>query len=174
MKKKFFPLLLAIIILFLGVFVFLNRYPCIRVGMKMSEAQKYSNLHDGYFIVTQNTGATGSRFLIAYGEGKGIEVELIGNCPDKSLSSIFFLSFPNFFLVQGEEMNTHNRGKQIADGIDSTQMYTIDVKQWEIIVPIYRDYQYANHTRWFYPLWYIDSYDVDNFDYHEEGDKGQG
>lgn len=131
----------------------------------MSDARNCANPQNGYFIVTQNTGATGARFIIAYGENKGIEVELSGNCPNKSLSNVFFLSKPNFFLVQGEEMNTHNRGKQIADGLDISEMYTIDVKQWDIIVPIYRDYQYTKHTRWFYPVWCIDSFDVDNLDY---------
>lgn len=131
----------------------------------MSEAQRHTNSQDGFFIVTQNEGATGARFIIAYGSDKGTEVELSGNCPNKSLSNIFFLSMPNFFLVRGEEMNTHNRGKQIEDGLDISEMYTITVNQWDIIIPIYRDYQYTKHTRWFYPLWCIDSFDVDNLDY---------
>lgn len=170
MKKRSLCLLLTMIsiAILLSFFAFQCRYPCIRKGIGMAEAKMCADQQDGYFIVTQNQGCTGTSFLVAYGYEKGIEVELNGNSPRNHLSWVFFNAKPNYFLVRGKERNIENQGKPLMDNMDISDMYTIDVDEWEIIAPIRRDYQYQTHSRWNYPLWCIDSYDVNHHDYTVE------
>ena len=76
----------------------------------MREAKALADSQDGYFIVAAKC-STGLDFEIAYGNDKWAQVELSGDVPGKSLSRVFFPS--NYFLLQGEELNAHNRGKPI-------------------------------------------------------------
>lgn len=168
MKKAKKSLIIAVIIGVIAIFfVYMSqfRYSCVRKGIWMAEARRTVDTQPGYFIVTQCPGATGAEFEIAYGEHEGEPVELTGNSPSDSLSYIFFYGKTNYCLVHGEERNKENIGIDYYEytyPVDLEHMYTINVTDWEIIMPIHRDYVYEEKGRYLYPFWCIDSFDVEH------------
>lgn len=165
-RRKWLCGILTVCVLVLaGVLVSQFRYPCVRRGVSLSYARSVVDSESGWFIVTQQNVNTGAQFEIAYGENLGVDVELIGDSPNSSLSKVFLLSRQNYFLVHGTEMNSENIGKEFSSALP--KIYTIDVDSWEIITPVRRDYQYSDEYRWFYPLWCIDGFDQKNGDYTE-------
>jgi hypothetical protein len=142
------------------------KYPSVLDGIPLEKAQSIADDEEDWFIVEASDGATGAEFLIAYGENKGVDVELISNSPASHLSNIFFLSQKNLLLVKGNELNIYNRGVEFSEAIPN--VYTIDVNEWAIITPIKRDYQYRTRnqkSRWIYPRNCIDEFDIENGDY---------
>ena len=94
-----------------------------------------------------------------------MEVELKGNTPLSSLSNVFRDS-KNEFLVYGYEENIEKKATDATLLEDfPREPYTIVVKEWEIIKPIYRDYTYSSHLRAVYPKGYFDAYDLEHEDY---------
>lgn len=158
------------VIAFFGVlalfFIYMSqfRYPCVKKGIWMSEARHTADTQPGYFIVTQTGWATGARFMIAYGEYEGTPVELAGNDPFGDLGYVFFWGKTNYCLVHGEERNIENIGIDFyeCEPMMIDRMYTIDVSDWEIIMPVRRDYQYETEWRLLCPFWCIDTFDVEH------------
>lgn len=134
-------------------------------GIKREDALEKLTEKEGYFMVRFSNYNTGLMYIISEGSDTGIEVELEGNTPLHSLSNVFRDS-RNEFLIYGYEENIEKKA------IDATLLedfpmdtYTIVVEEWDIIKPIYRDYNYTAHSRIIYPKGYIDDYDLEHEDY---------
>jgi len=143
-------------------------YKIIKEGITFDEARRIVDNNDAFYIVASQHGATGAQYEIVYGINKGFDIELSGNTPMKKLSNIFFLHYPNSFLVKstGLFFNTDNFGKSFEKAYPN--IFTVEVEYWEILIPIKRDYQYrkvGQKERIFNPQKYIDQFDIDNGDY---------
>lgn len=164
-KKKI--TFLCVLVCFTGVFFWMIHFrtQSIKGGIKREDAIEKCMKNEGYFMVRFSDYNTGLMYIISEGSDKGIEVELEGNTPLHSLSNAFRNS-KNEFLIYGYEKNIEKKAT------DSTMLedfpeepYTIVVKNWDIIVPIYREYTYSSHSRIVYPKGYIDEYDLEHGDY---------
>lgn len=156
----------AVIILIFLVYMSQFRYPCVKKGISMSEARRIADTQPGYFIITTAHWNTGAPFMISYGEHERIPVRLIGNDPGSALGRPFFIidADSNYCLVHGEEQNKENMGIDYysIEPMTLECMYTIDVTDWEIIMPIRRFYEYEKYGRLLYPFWCIDTFDVEH------------
>lgn len=164
-RKKIWTLVASVVILLVFlVYMSQFRYPCVKKGISMSEARHIADTRPGYFIITQMSGCTSAPFMIAYGEHEGTPVELAGCDPMSDLGWVFFWAKPNYCLVHGVERNKENIGTDYYqyESADIELMYTIDVADWEIIMPIRRFYEYENYGRLLYPFWCIDTFDVEH------------
>lgn len=163
-KKTRVLLVSAAILLVFLVYMSQFRYPCVKKGIRMSEARRIADTQPGYFIIEPTGWGTGARFMITYGEHEGTPVDLDGNDPYSDLGLVFFSGGKNYFLVHGEERNKKNMGVDYYqyEGGDIRLMYTIDVDDWEIIMPIRRDYDYVRYGRLLYPFWCIDTFDTEH------------
>lgn len=166
-RKKIWALVASVVILLVFlVYMSQFRYPCVKKGISMSEARHIADTRPGYFIITTAHWNTGAPFMIAYGEHERTPVRLIGNDPGSALGRSFFIidADSNYCLVHGEERNKENMGTDyysIESG-DIRLMYTIDVADWEIVMPIRRFYEYESYGRLLYPFWCIDTFDVEH------------
>lgn len=155
-------------VILLGFLVYMSqfRYPCVKKGIRMAEAQRIADTQPGYFIITTVHYNTGAQFMIAYGEHEGTPVRLTGNDPLSALGMTFFVvdADSNYCLVHGEEQNKENMGIDYYqypqyETKDPECMYTIDVTGWEIVMPIRR---HTGHGRLLAPFWCIDTFDVEH------------
>ena len=134
----------------------------VKKAISMEEAlDKFDNKE--YFIIKWAAmEIPGAFFEFAYGDDRGAGVNLKGKSLLSDLSDNICYAGENLFLVYG-------RRKRICVDPDPTSddqtEYIIDVKSWDIIAPIKRDYTYSKHVRWFYPKKYLDIYDVKHKDY---------
>lgn len=166
-KKIWVFVVSAVIILIFLVYMSQFRYPCVKKGISMSEARHIADTQPGFFIITQTNWCTGAPFMLAYGKHEGTPVDLDGCDPFGDLGWVFFSAEANYCLIHGEEQNKENMGidyYQYAQYETKTPecMYTIDVTDWEIIIPIRRFYEYEKYGRLLYPFWCIDTFDVEH------------
>ena len=172
-KRQKATLLLAITALFVlgvGIYVFSSlNTKVVRPGITLDDAKKIVDENAEYYIIRADY-STGIDWFIGYGDDEGIEVWLEGEMPGKYLSSVFFFSKSNSFLVKGTEFNKEYKGGSIMEAMGHGEpIYTVKVESWEIITPIGRDYTYEHHERFLYPTDYLDQYDVDRNDYNPDG-----
>ncbi len=139
----------------------------VKKAISMEEAlDKFDNKE--YFIIKSGEEVPGSAFELGYGENENAWIILKGNNPQKYLSNNILLvpPLPNYFLVYGRQRKAKSPEETYSDYEDKEVFeYVIDVKSWDIIAPIKRDYTYSKHVRWFYPKKYLDIYDVKHKDY---------
>lgn len=128
---------------------------------------------ENYFMVRFSNYNTGLMYVLSEGEDEGVEVELTGNTPLTELSNVF-RDGRNEFLIYGHEMNSENKTKNAVVNGYPEAPYTIVVENWEIITPIYRDYTYSKHERFFAPSGYFDEYDLQHGDYDAEDERSAG
>ena len=122
---------------------------------------------ENYFMVRFSSYNTGLMYVLSEGEDEGVEVELTSNTPLAELSDVF-RDGRNEFLIYGHEINTENKTKNAVVNGYPEAPYTIVVENWEIITPIFRDYTYSKHERFFAPRGYFDEYDLQHGDYDAE------
>ena len=164
-RKKIWAFVVpTVIILVFLVYMSQFRYPCVKKGISMSEARHIADTQPGFFIITQTNWCTGAPFMLAYGKHEGTPVDLDGCDPFGDLGWVFFGAEHNYCLVHGAEQNRENMGIDYysIEPMALERMYTIDVTDWEIIIPIRRFYQYEKYGRLLYPFWCIDSFDVEH------------
>ena len=141
-------------------------FQIVKNGVEFDDAMQAAIKDPHYCFIVTSSENVGTQFKIAYGEHEGADVNLIGSSPQNELSSIFFLSKNNTFLIKGKECNVDKCG---LDWLDTyPDMYSIDVVSWEIVIPIQRDYTYRSSgqkSRWIAPSRYIDQFDVEQGDY---------
>ena len=169
--KKVLICIAVISILCLGFNTLLDLYYeinterlAVKKAISMEEAlDKFDNKE--YFIIKWAAmGIPGAFFEFAYGDdrGAGVNLEGEGEGPFSDLSNNIRYVSKNLFLVYGTRKRICADPDPTSD--DQTE-YIIDVKSWDIIAPIERDYTYSKHGRWFYPKKYLDIYDVKHKDY---------
>lgn len=164
-RKKIWAFVVpTVIILVFLVYMSQFRYPCVKKGISMSEARHIADTQPGFFIITQTNWCTGAPFMLAYGKHEGTPVDLDGCDPFGDLGWVFFGAEHNYCLVHGAEQNRENMGIDYysIEPMALERMYTIDVTDWEIIIPIRRFYQYEKYGRLLYPFWCIDTFDVEH------------
>lgn len=164
-RKKIWAFVVStVIILVFLVYMSQFRYPCVKKGISMSEARHIADTQPGFFIITQTNWCTGAPFMLAYGKHEGTPVDLDGCDPFGDLGWVFFGAEHNYCLVHGAERNRENMGIDYysIEPMALERMYTIDVTDWEIIIPIRRFYEYEKYGRLLYPFWCIDTFDVEH------------
>lgn len=153
------------IIILIGSMLAISYTGGIYKGIGEKEAIKRCKENEECYIVSYSIDNTGLPYVIAYGEDKGVKLDLTGDSPSNYLGQVF-RSEKNSILIYGKEKNVENKNDN-PSGIEEifTHPYTIEVEQWEMITPIYRDYSYSQHSRIFYPKKYIDHFDVEHGDF---------
>lgn len=159
---------LIIIIIIVLDFIYLLEmasFVPVKEAITLDEAKEAVDNNSNYVILNSGGGNFSAPFVIEYGRHAGMEVDVMVHSPFSQLSSVFFLSKPNRFLVLGSERNIENMGKDYME--THPNAYAIEVEQWEIISPILRDYQYKydEDVRFFAPRKFLDQFDVDHGDY---------
>lgn len=139
-------------------------------GIEKKEAIKRCKEDEECYIVSYSMDNTGLPYVIAYGEDKGVKLDLTGDSPSNYLGQIF-KSEKNTILIYGKEKNAENKNIN-PSSIEEifVHPYLIEVEQWEMITPIYRDYSYSQHSRIFYPKKCIDYFDVEYGDFLKKND----
>lgn len=164
MKKKRVITCILICLLVGVLFSKLFSVEKIRMGITRDEALKKCSESTDYYMVRFAETNTGLMYVISEGDDKGVEVELGGNHPLVKLSNVFRTK-KNEFLICGYELNAEKKTRNVSTMEEILEPYTIIVEEWEIIIPIYRDYTYSLHERMIYPKKYIDYYDLEHGDY---------
>ena len=124
-----------IVYIILGLILFIFFFP-IKMAVDEGDVESYDDL-EGYFITP--TDATGGFWYTNdTKEGEIYFINLIGNSPEKSLSSCMFGDFEtvrikNKFIVYGK--------KNLV--IKESKSYDMDIVKWDIVAPIKRDSLYG-------------------------------
>lgn len=78
-----------------------------------------------------------------------MEMKSPGDNPSNYLGQVF-RNEKNSILIYGKEQNVENKNDNPSSVEEIfVHPYTIEVEQWEMITPIYRDYSYSQHSRFF-------------------------
>lgn len=155
--KKALFLILALIFLYDALS---NSYRPVLYSVSGYEAEKRLNSEKNYYLISTIDCSGGTEFVFSSGELKGEYVKW-KNSPLKHFETVFLLR-EQTFLVDVEEIRSISES---SSEVICPRSYEITAKSWQIVYPIYRDYTYTPHERWFYPKSYIDQYDVNHGDY---------
>lgn len=118
-------------------------------GIEKKGAIKRCKEKEECYIVSYSTDNTGLPYVISYGEDKGVKLDLTGDNPSNYLGQVF-RNEKNSILIYGKEQNVENKNDNPSSVEEIfVHPYTIEVEQWEMITPIYRDYSYSQHSRFF-------------------------
>ncbi|MEW4411876.1 hypothetical protein [Clostridium sp. AN503] len=114
-----------------------------------------------YIVVSASDIESGAHFPYVLSKNHGVEVLLVGKCPEYELSYIFLEKYRNKFRVYGEknEILSKEYGCLVWNATD-----------WEILAPIKRDYdaldwEMRQKHRYFASIFSFDKYDKNCGDY---------
>ncbi|MDO5095764.1 MAG: hypothetical protein Q4D65_04315 [Peptostreptococcaceae bacterium] len=155
-KRKKIYVMVALLVVYL---ILCNRYKPIIYAASWIEVASKLTFEDNWYLISTRSCSGGTVYVFSSGEFKGKYVNL-DDSPYRNLKNIFFRNAN--FLIEAEEIRPIYES---ASEIICPASYEITVKNWKIVYPIFRDYTYTPHERWFYPKSYIDQYDLDHGDY---------
>ena len=102
-------------------------------GIEKKEAIKRCEEDEECYMVSYSMDNTGLPYVIAYGEDKGVKLDLTGDSPSNYLGQIFKTE-KNTILIYGKEKNAENKNENPSTTEEIfVHPYLIEVEQWEMI-----------------------------------------